>query len=115
MCARRLERSAKARPHSEHSYGFSPVSKSDRYVIAERARVAGHVTGDLIIMRSGRDLIKHDIPVCVRMCPCRSQVREKALPQMVHSHGKVCVRMCMRNAPSDEHSFWHTCEDKRSR
>ena len=62
-CARKFDRSAKARSQLGHLYGFSPV--------------------------------------CVRMWPCSSHGRLKAFPQMVHLHGRVCVRMCIFNAPRE--------------
>lgn len=39
------------------------------------------------------------IPVCVRMCPRSSHGLEKALPQVVHTQGSVCERMCIFRAP----------------
>lgn len=39
------------------------------------------------------------IPVCVRMWPRSSHGLEKAFPQVVHTHGKVCERMCIFSAP----------------
>lgn len=38
-------------------------------------------------------------PVCVRMWPRSSHGLEKAFPQVVHTHGRVCERMCIFRAP----------------
>lgn len=40
-------------------------------------------------------------PVCVRTCPCKSHGRENALPQILHLHGSVCVRICIFSAPNE--------------
>lgn len=37
-------------------------------------------------------------PVCVLMCPCSSQGREKHLPQKWHLHPWLCVRTCIEYA-----------------
>lgn len=44
-------------------------------------------------------------PVCVRMCPWSSQGLEKAFPQSLHTHGSVCVLMCILSAPRLMYSF----------
>lgn len=44
-------------------------------------------------------------PVCVRMCPWSSQGLEKAFPQTLHTHGSVCVLMCILSAPRLMYSF----------
>lgn len=38
-------------------------------------------------------------PVCVRMWPRSSHGLEKAFPQVVHTQGRVCERMCIFRAP----------------
>lgn len=40
-------------------------------------------------------------PVWVRICPWSNHGLLNALPQILHLHGKVCVRMCILSAPSD--------------
>ncbi len=38
-------------------------------------------------------------PVCVRMWPRSSHGLENAFPQVVHTQGRVCERMCIFRAP----------------
>lgn len=39
------------------------------------------------------------LPVCVRMWPRSNQGLEKAFPQVVHTQGRVCERICIFRAP----------------
>lgn len=45
-------------------------------------------------------------PVCVLIWPCNSHGRLKALPQISHLHGSVCVRICIFKAPLLKRKKW---------
>lgn len=52
------------------------------------------------------------LPVCVRMWPRSSHGLEKALPQVVHTQGSVCERMCIFRAPRLVYSFGQCLQRK---
>lgn len=52
------------------------------------------------------------IPVCVRMCPLSSHGLEKALPQVGHTQGRVCERMCIFSAPKLVYSLGQCLQRK---
>lgn len=55
------------------------------------------------------------IPVCVRMCPLSSHGLEKAFPQVGHTQGRVCERMCIFRAPRLVYSLGQCLQWKAGR
>ena len=67
-------------------------------VLCHHLRQIGQPAQSFLLL-DGDTLTVFLLPVCVLMCPCSNQGLENALPQILQTQGKVCVRMCILRAP----------------